>query len=177
LKTQPLFPADVAFEVANRIILNSRHTLDTAVSTACFSSNLASAVPAGTMFDHFFIIVLENTDYATALQQPYMKSLTTHTNPNGRLLSNYVAVSHPSEVGRFSQLALFLPSPRWIPPLWFEDHPTIEGGIGIWAIVSTDSFTEVGHFCEHQICTWQASGTRPDNIHGTSFPPVSFWLA
>lgn len=45
-------------------------TPGTAVSTACFSSNLVPGVPAGTTFDHFFIIVLENTDYATALQQP-----------------------------------------------------------------------------------------------------------
>lgn len=50
----------------------------------------------GTLFDRIVIIVLENTSYNTDLQQSYFKALTTHTSPNGRLLSNYDAVAHPS---------------------------------------------------------------------------------
>jgi hypothetical protein len=42
---------------------------------------------------HFFMIVLENTDAATALQQPFLSQLAS----KGVLLSNYSAITHPSQ--------------------------------------------------------------------------------
>lgn len=43
-------------------------------------------------FDRVFIIVLENADYGRALQQPFLRYLTTI----GALLSDYHAITHPS---------------------------------------------------------------------------------
>ncbi|KAJ3310145.1 hypothetical protein HDV04_005339 [Boothiomyces sp. JEL0838] len=44
--------------------------------------------------DRFFVVVLENTDYATAMQDQY---LGTTLPSQGRLLTNYKAVAHPSQ--------------------------------------------------------------------------------
>ncbi|RIA78782.1 hypothetical protein C1645_842339 [Glomus cerebriforme] len=46
-------------------------------------------------FHRSFLITFENTDYATADKNPYLKDLTSR--PNGIFLSNYFAVEHPSE--------------------------------------------------------------------------------
>lgn len=55
-------------------------------------SSSAALVP-GTLFDRIVVIVLENQDYAAASQDPYLSSLSS----NGALLTNYMAISHPSE--------------------------------------------------------------------------------
>ncbi|KAF8437576.1 phosphoesterase family-domain-containing protein [Boletus edulis BED1] len=47
----------------------------------------------GKVFDRFIQIWLENTDFATALADPVLQSLTTQ----GILLTSYYAVTHPSE--------------------------------------------------------------------------------
>lgn len=52
------------------------------------------AAPVGKHFQQWGFIMLENTNYATALANPTFKSLTTAH--NNRLLSNYDAISHPS---------------------------------------------------------------------------------
>ncbi len=40
-----------------------------------------------------FMVILENTDYATAVEQPYLAYLARH----GALLANYHAIAHPSQ--------------------------------------------------------------------------------
>jgi hypothetical protein len=99
--------------------LKSPHTLGTAVLTACFSTNLAPGIPAGTTFDHFFIIVLENTDYATTLQQPYMKSLTTHTNPSSPL-------THPRWNASVNWQLIFSRLDSFSIKNWVGDHASFE---------------------------------------------------
>lgn len=47
------------------------------------------------------IIVFENTDYANALKQPYFKSLTKE----GAILTNYHAITHPSQGNYISLIA------------------------------------------------------------------------
>src|SRR4051812_21718212 len=44
-------------------------------------------------FRKVVIIVLENTDYSEALNQPFLSQLVSR----GALLSNYYAVTHPSQ--------------------------------------------------------------------------------
>lgn len=46
----------------------------------------------GHPFDHIVIVVLENASYEAAMQEPYLRALTMQ----GRLLSNFHAVAHPS---------------------------------------------------------------------------------
>lgn len=53
---------------------------------------LAAAPSSQRNFDRVFIIVLENADYDRALEQPYLRYLTTI----GALLSDYHAATHPS---------------------------------------------------------------------------------
>ncbi|KAK9811698.1 hypothetical protein WJX72_008558 [[Myrmecia] bisecta] len=59
----------------------------------------------GRSFDRIVVVILENTNYADALAHPYLKSLTTLQNPTGRLLSNYHAVTHPSQPNYIAQIA------------------------------------------------------------------------
>ncbi|KAJ3293160.1 hypothetical protein HK104_004692 [Borealophlyctis nickersoniae] len=70
---------------------------------------LAQAAPApqaraaGTnAFDRFFVIVLENTNYSGAMADPY---LGTTLKNKGRLLSNYWALTHPSEPNYIAMIA------------------------------------------------------------------------
>jgi phospholipase C len=54
----------------------------------------AFADPApGKLFQHMVVVVLENTNYDEAMQQPFMASLAQ----KGALLSNFQAESHPSQ--------------------------------------------------------------------------------
>jgi hypothetical protein len=46
----------------------------------------------GRLFDRIFIIVLENTNYGAALQQPFLRRLTTL----GALFTDFHAITHPS---------------------------------------------------------------------------------
>ncbi|CAG8522567.1 9767_t:CDS:2 [Acaulospora morrowiae] len=58
-------------------------------------STVSSTIVPGTYFDRFFLIMFENTNYATAIKNAYLKDLTSRS--NGLLLTNYFAVAHPSE--------------------------------------------------------------------------------
>jgi len=58
--------------------------------TLSFAS--ASSHP-GIQFDRILIIPLENTDYDSALRDPYLSSLATR----GLLFTNYLATTHPSQ--------------------------------------------------------------------------------
>lgn len=49
--------------------------------------------PAWKNIDHVIVVVLENTDYEQALKQPFQTLLTSH----GALLTNYFALTHPSQ--------------------------------------------------------------------------------
>ncbi|RIA97027.1 phosphoesterase family-domain-containing protein [Glomus cerebriforme] len=62
----------------------------------------AGQIVKGKYFDRFFLITFENTDYATAVNNPYLKDLTSR--PDGILLSNYFAVEHPSEPNYIAQI-------------------------------------------------------------------------
>lgn len=55
----------------------------------------------GKYFDRFVVIVLENTNYDDAMKLPYLANLGN--GHNGVLLSQYSAVSHPSQVTRCLQ--------------------------------------------------------------------------
>lgn len=61
----------------------------------------AVAAPFAPGFKKVMIVILENTDYAPALDAPFLSSLTAR----GALLSNYRAISHPSEPNYFSLVA------------------------------------------------------------------------
>jgi hypothetical protein len=75
--------------------------------TATILASLATASAAAKAFDRFFIIVLENIDYAEAMADPYLG----RTLPKkGRLFTNYAATSHPSQPNYLAMviLAVFL---------------------------------------------------------------------
>ena len=55
-----------------------------------FSAVAAQAAPS---FQHVLIVVLENTNYGDAVQQPFLKEFASR----GALLTNYHAVAHPSQ--------------------------------------------------------------------------------
>ncbi|RIA85257.1 phosphoesterase family-domain-containing protein [Glomus cerebriforme] len=61
-----------------------------------------SASIIGKYFDRFFLVIFENTDYATAVVDPYLKDLTSRQ--DGILLSNFFAVDHPSEPNYIAQI-------------------------------------------------------------------------
>ncbi|RUS23449.1 phosphoesterase family-domain-containing protein [Endogone sp. FLAS-F59071] len=63
-----------------------------AALTLLILSTSAALVP-GANFDRVVIIVLENQDYAEASRDPYLSSLSS----NGALLTNYMAIAHPSQ--------------------------------------------------------------------------------
>src|SRR5262245_25688821 len=52
-------------------------------------------------FQKVFVVVLENTDYATALAQPFLADLA----PRGALLTNFFAVTHPSQPNYIAMVA------------------------------------------------------------------------
>lgn len=69
-------------------------TLISATALAIASVGAARGqVKRGPPFEKVMIVVLENTDYAEALQQPFMARLARE----GGLLSNFHAVAHPSQ--------------------------------------------------------------------------------
>jgi hypothetical protein len=67
------------------------------VSTFLFNlivSPIASAVPSnGKYFDRVVTVMFENTNYATAIKQPFFASLAT----TGANFTNFVAETHPSQ--------------------------------------------------------------------------------
>ena len=71
--------------------MNSMTALISAVSVAaavCFYSRIATASP-----QKIVTVVLENTDYESAITQPFLSQLAK----GGTLLTNYSGVGHPSE--------------------------------------------------------------------------------
>ena len=56
----------------------------------------ATAIVPGKFFDRFFVIIFENTNFQTAIANPYLKNLTARV--DSVFLNNYFAVGHPSEV-------------------------------------------------------------------------------
>ncbi|KAG0236943.1 hypothetical protein BGW42_002156 [Actinomortierella wolfii] len=62
------------------------------ISAAPIVKQSPSIVP-GTAFDHFFVLVLENTDYKEAERNKYFQSLAK----KGTLLTNLHATTHPSQ--------------------------------------------------------------------------------
>ncbi|KAJ3157227.1 hypothetical protein HDU89_002639 [Geranomyces variabilis] len=55
----------------------------------------ASPLVPGAKFDRVITVILENTDYSDVIADPYFSSLTTKH--NGKLLTNYMAIAHPSQ--------------------------------------------------------------------------------
>ncbi|RUP45756.1 phosphoesterase family-domain-containing protein [Jimgerdemannia flammicorona] len=68
-----------------------------AIANIALAGPIAKPLVKGKYFDRFVVIVLENTNYDTALNDPYMASLGNRD--NGVLLTNYMAVAHPSQTG------------------------------------------------------------------------------
>src|SRR4051812_39019595 len=58
--------------------------------TALVFSQFTFAAPK---FEHVMIVILENTDYEAAIQQPFLSSLAAA----GARLDNFKAESHPSQ--------------------------------------------------------------------------------
>jgi phospholipase C len=63
-----------------------------ATTTATPTTTVASQSQNTKNFEHVLIIVLENTDFSTAMANPYLSQLTIR----GTLLNNYFAITHPS---------------------------------------------------------------------------------
>ncbi|KAH7052578.1 phosphoesterase family-domain-containing protein [Linnemannia elongata] len=57
--------------------------------------------PKGKAFDHILIILLENTNYALAASDPYLQ----HLSQTGILLTNYHALTHPSQPNYIASIA------------------------------------------------------------------------
>ncbi|CAG8576445.1 6829_t:CDS:1 [Acaulospora morrowiae] len=72
------------------------------VALYIFCMNAVGEKVRGKYFDRFFLIIFENTDYAEAVKDPYLKSLVNR--PDGILLSNFYAVAHPSEPNYIAQI-------------------------------------------------------------------------
>ncbi|KAI8924007.1 phosphoesterase family-domain-containing protein [Entophlyctis helioformis] len=70
-------------------------------SVAAAPAPASPAAVAPTTFDRLAIIVFENTAYATAIKQTYFKTLSTQ----GRLYTNYKAITHPSQGNYVSMIA------------------------------------------------------------------------
>ncbi|KAJ3038301.1 hypothetical protein HDV00_000812 [Rhizophlyctis rosea] len=68
---------------------------------ACAVAPVVNAA-ATNWFDKVFIIVMENKDYTTAMADPY---LGTTLKAKGRLLSNYWALTHPSQPNYIGMIA------------------------------------------------------------------------
>ncbi|KAI9259579.1 phosphoesterase family-domain-containing protein [Phascolomyces articulosus] len=74
---------------------HSNDSTSTATSDNSTSSSSASGLVPGKYFDRVVIIVFENKDYETAMDDDYFKSLPNRH--NGVLLTNYRGTSHPSQ--------------------------------------------------------------------------------
>ncbi|KAJ3008544.1 hypothetical protein HKX48_008478 [Thoreauomyces humboldtii] len=64
--------------------------------------NATSALVPGKYFDHVMTVFFENTDYSDVIADSYFGSLTT--NHNGKLLTNYNAIAHPSQPNYIAML-------------------------------------------------------------------------
>ncbi|KAJ3274172.1 hypothetical protein HDV01_003455 [Terramyces sp. JEL0728] len=62
--------------------------------TTLFTLAVAHALPTTSNFDRMFIIILENESYSTVVADNYFGKVLA---PKGRLLTNYHAVTHPSQ--------------------------------------------------------------------------------
>ncbi|KAF8955930.1 hypothetical protein BGZ46_002509 [Entomortierella lignicola] len=62
-------------------------------SLSLLAATAFAQAPTGAVFDHIFIIFLENTDYSLASTDPSFQALM----PQGVLLSNYHGLAHPSQ--------------------------------------------------------------------------------
>jgi phospholipase C len=80
-----------ASTTSSTTIIQNPTTLQ-ATTTANPTTTAASQSQNTKNFDHVLIIVLENTDFSTAMANPYLSQLTIR----GTLLSNYFAITHPS---------------------------------------------------------------------------------
>ncbi|KAJ3184259.1 hypothetical protein HDU87_005106 [Geranomyces variabilis] len=67
----------------------------TGVLAAPAPAAAASPLVPGANFDRIMTVIFENTDYSDVIADPYFSSLTT--NHNGKLLTNYMAIAHPSQ--------------------------------------------------------------------------------
>lgn len=66
-----------------------------------FNFFLAAQVQAANHFNKVMIVVFENTDFGDALMQPYFNSLVKE----GALLTNYHALTHPSQGNYIAMIA------------------------------------------------------------------------
>ena len=80
----------------------SKFTILFAATFCIFCARNVNGIVKGKYFDRFFLIIFENTDYEAAIQDPYLKHLTSL--PNSTLLSNFFAVAHPSEPNYIAQI-------------------------------------------------------------------------
>ncbi|CAG8468496.1 9132_t:CDS:2, partial [Scutellospora calospora] len=64
---------------------------------------VSAADVKGKWFDRIVLIIFENTNYSTAIADPYFKSLTTQS--DGVLFSNFNAVAHPSLPNYIAQIS------------------------------------------------------------------------
>ena len=58
-----------------------------------FLAAVALATPAASTFTNMLVIILENTNYASALADPHLQAFAN----SGVLFSNWNAISHPSQ--------------------------------------------------------------------------------
>ncbi|KAJ3039826.1 hypothetical protein HDV00_011734 [Rhizophlyctis rosea] len=83
-----------------------KRTSTTTVTPTSTITSTVSPTPTSThtppYFDRFFIIVLENEDYTSVMSDPY---LGTTLPAKGRLLTNYNAITHPSEPNYVAMIA------------------------------------------------------------------------
>ncbi|KAG2181342.1 hypothetical protein INT43_008925 [Umbelopsis isabellina] len=87
-----------------------------AAAAVVSAAPLEKRIVSGKNFDHFMVIVLENEDYAAVMADSYFS--TVAAKHNGNLLTNYQAITHPSQpnyiamIGGstlgFSRLELFI---------------------------------------------------------------------
>ncbi|KAF9351739.1 hypothetical protein BGX26_010328 [Mortierella sp. AD094] len=75
--------------------------LKSLVSLVVAATSVSAQAVKGKAFDHVFIIFLENTDYALAASQPELQALVS----DSILLTNYHAVTHPSEPNYLAAVA------------------------------------------------------------------------
>lgn len=66
-----------------------------AAAAVVSAAPLEKRIVSGKNFDHFMVIVLENENYATVMADPYFS--TVAAKHNGNLLTNYQAITHPSQ--------------------------------------------------------------------------------
>ncbi|OZJ06504.1 hypothetical protein BZG36_00637 [Bifiguratus adelaidae] len=81
----------------------------------------------GKWFDRFFMIIGENMDFWTVEADPVFANLWKEA-PNGRLLGNYYAITHPSQPNYFSHISATSYG-------WNSDSPTNITGAESYSIV------------------------------------------